>query len=863
MPDPTPNAVKLSNYLTVSRLNGISGTGGYLTPAATGEIWSFPAGGEWLPEVMVGLRVTNHNPTGIDTDLGALTSFQHNLVVDGGATVNLGSAPFTFGPPATADGLGSLQGNGTVLASRGLSVTVGGRIAPGMSDIGTLTVDRLNLAGALEIEGNATATDVLRVVGDLVLGATSQLTVPAGSILGARNYRIVSADTSTGTFGTASVAPSTHTLSYSRPGEVWLSYGAGNSLLWKGDTGNQWSFTAQNWQSPTVFQDGDRVVFDDTATGSRNITLSGGELSPASVKVDTATNYTITSNFAGSFAGTGELVKTGTGTLTLAGPANFEGGVIVQQGILQTTAPNSIPDIGKVVIDAGAQLNLGAVEAIDELIVSGGVASSAPLTVNTLRLQGAASFQAPLVLQNKLVKSGAPLTVAQPIDLAGGTRTIQVATSSVPELTLAGAITNGGLEKTGPGTLALSGLNNFASGIIIRDGTLRALAVGAIPTNTNVTIAGGTLDLNAIPHSLGALNTMGLVVTGGATLAVTSLSGSGGIVLGAGVMQVAQSGKTRYDGNITGTGMMIKAGPGSLALGGTNAITGGTIINDGFLRIAGTAAATVGTITVNGAGALVADETISAPIVLAGGTIGARFEEPAITGDLTAQSGTLSKIMIADPEDPATPSEFVIHGRLRGSGEIFVEASSNGKSADINQGMRLRGAAPSDFTGTITLGQRVKMELQSSVAGPFSPAGSGKIVMFAGDYVPLSQRSGTYSQLNLRNNFAGNTILGNDVEILGPGYVSFGPVSDPNGMSGQIAPANSRIILGNLRIGANQGAAVNKNASVSQIVEFSSVTLTGGNATFAPAPPDFGFDSTSDLALGPILWGKAVPAADS
>jgi autotransporter-associated beta strand protein len=113
------------------------------------------------------------------------------------------------------------------------------------------------------------------------------------------------------------------------------------------------------------------------------------------------------------------------------------------------------------------------------------------------------------------------------------------------------------------------------------------------------------------------------------------------------------------------------------------------------------------------------------------------------------------------------------------------------------------------------------------------------------------KREGTYSQLNLRNNFNGDTVLGTNVEITGSGVVNFGPVSDLVN-SVEIAPAGSRIVLGNLRIGAGQTAAVNKNGGASQIVRFSSVTLTGGSATFSPKTPNFGFGAASDLALGPV-----------
>jgi autotransporter-associated beta strand protein len=52
---------------------------------------------------------------------------------------------------------------------------------------------------------------------------------------------------------------------------------------------------------------------------------------------------------------------------------------------------------------------------------------------------------------------------------------------------------------------------------------------------------------------------------------------------------------------------------------------------------------------------------------------------------------------------------------------------------------------------------------------------------------------------------------------------------------------------------------VSKNTGVSQVVTFSSVTLTGGSATFQPKREGFGFNGGSDLALGAI--SELVPGS--
>src|SRR4029453_18428345 len=98
----------------------------------------------------------------------------------------------------------------------------------------------------------------------------------------------------------------------------------------------------------------------------------------------------------------------------------------------------------------------------------------------------------------------------------------------------------------------------------------------------------------------------------------------------------------------------------------------------------------------------------------------------------------------------------------------------------------------------------VKGELQTAVAGPFSPAGTSKVIMTAGDAtlagtLTTQTTTGGYSEMNLRNNNVtgnGDTVFGNDVEITGSGL----PVLNSLGN----APNGALIGMGNLRIGGAQ-----------------------------------------------------------
>ncbi|HEY1716754.1 MAG TPA: polysaccharide lyase family protein, partial [Verrucomicrobiae bacterium] len=92
------------------------------------------------------------------------------------------------------------------------------------------------------------------------------------------------------------------------------------NLTWKGDgSANLWNVSgAANWQSNgivTVFNNGDSATFDNTGSNNVAVTLAG-TLQPALVTCNASKSYTFSG--AGSIAGTNELIKTGTGTLTIS-----------------------------------------------------------------------------------------------------------------------------------------------------------------------------------------------------------------------------------------------------------------------------------------------------------------------------------------------------------------------------------------------------------------------------------------------------------------------------------------------------------------------------------------------------------------
>lgn len=370
-----------------------------------------------------------------------------------------------------------------------------------------------------------------------------------------------------------------------------------------------------------------------------------------------------------------------------------------------------------------------------------------------------------------------------------------------------------GLTKQGSGTLTLAntGVNDF-SGPVSLTGTLQ---VGA----------GGTA--GNLPPGVGVANNGTLVFN--------------------------RSDNFTAGNVISGSGAVVQNGPNVLTLNGANSYAGGLTANSGTVRLTSVGAPGAGTTTVNPDATVVLGALhTNTAIVLAGGTLGSTLSLNPLTNALTAADSTSSTIYFADPANLAAtdPFEMVWINTLQGSGSILVASVTNDLSADSGNGFRLRGTNASDFTGTIIVSNNVKAELQTAVAGPFSPAGTGKFKLYCGGIFATNNTQGPpiggYSEFNLRNNSAGDTVLGNDLELLGSGVALLDPLGS--------APAGSKLTMGNLKIGGGQELGVYLSAVPDHVVVFPAVMLTGGAVTFSPKTPGFGVASSagSDLSLGDI-----------
>jgi hypothetical protein len=191
----TPADQKVANLLTQARLAGLTGTGGYLTPAAQGVTFTLPSASEWAASVPVGLRTVNSNANGTDVALPTGSTWAHNLHVDAAAELGVNGVTVNNGTtPTVVSGLGTLNaGTGGVTFATGVTV------APGAAGVaGTLSAKgnaKLNAGATLKAEitgatfGSLQSTDNVDVTG-------STLTVtPTNVTSGAHRWNVVVTDT--------------------------------------------------------------------------------------------------------------------------------------------------------------------------------------------------------------------------------------------------------------------------------------------------------------------------------------------------------------------------------------------------------------------------------------------------------------------------------------------------------------------------------------------------------------------------------------------------------------------------------------------------------------------------------------------
>ena len=417
------------------------------------------------------------------------------------------------------------------------------------------------------------------------------------------------------------------------------------------------------------------------------------------------------------------------------------------------------------------------------------------------------------------------------------------------EFSGSGITVTSGISKTGAGVVTINNAVSAAS-VVISGGTVMIGATGALTSPVlNVGSAAALTIVNG--GALGA--TSGLFANGAVTFnnAAQSLATLGGGTTG--IMRLNGTvlnvtGASSYDGQITGTGSIVKNTSGTLVLtGATSDFSGGITISAGAVQLGGPSAGGTAPVRVNTGGTLALAVPVTnpvtpttTPVILAGGIVGS-IGAQTVSADLTVEAD--STVNVFNPISGTTGSDLIILGALLGTGNLNVE-SRNGNNPD-SAAFRLRGPV-SNYRGTITVGPSGKFELQTDVTSG-SQMGTGTLIVTGG--TTSTGNTGTYSIVNVRNNSGAGAVsdvnFGNNVQVTGTGTSFFNLLGS--------AAAGSVVSFGDLLIGDGQAIGAVATASQAYTVAFSSVHLNGGTITFIPQPVgNTSFVATENIRLGTI-----------
>ncbi|EAA7310628.1 autotransporter outer membrane beta-barrel domain-containing protein [Salmonella enterica subsp. enterica serovar Albany] len=553
------------------------------------------------------------------------------------------------------------------------------------------------------------------------------------------------------------------------------------------DTGKQYELTT----ALTWYADRDDAVTD--AHGTFNLTNADGSFAVNTVLENV--DATLDPASATGWDGT-SLIKQGAGTLILNAENTYTGGTTISGGTLVATNVDALGS-GDVTDDATLELNTGG--TFDNAISgSGQVVKSGD---DVLTLSGANSYSG-----GTLISDGT--LVASNVEALGSG---DVTDNATLELNTGGTFDNaisgsGQVEKSGDGTLTLSGSNTYTGGTTINDGTLIATSVDALGSGDvtdNATLAlntGGTFD-NTISGSgkveksgddaltlSGANSYTGGTLISGGTLIASNVEALGtGDVTDNATLELNTGGT--FDNAISGSGQVVKSGDKMLTLSGANSYSGGTLISDGTLVASNVDALGSGDVTDNATLELNTGGTFdnaiggSGNVVKSGADTLTLSGSNSYTGGTTISGGTLvasnvEALGTGDVTNNATlelntGGDFINNiggtGRVEKSGDDTLTLSGSNTYTGgtlINGGTLVASNVEALGTGDVT--NNATLELNTSGDFTNNIGGTGRVEKSGDDTLALSG-SNTYTGGTL---ISGGTLVASNVEALGTGDVT-------------------------------------------------------------------------------------------
>jgi T5SS/PEP-CTERM-associated repeat protein/autotransporter-associated beta strand protein len=562
--------------------------------------------------------------------------------------------------------------------------------------IGRLTLegDIVN-AGSFTINGNALIRSSA-VTGDMRVNGAAEFNAPATGQTVAGNISGAGALTKTGTGTMTLTGANSYTKGITISGGVLrVGNGGATGSLGSGGVTNNASLVFNRsgtltqaegvGGSGSLTQAGPgTLILTGNNTYSGVTTITGGTLQigneatsgslASSTIINNATlafNRSDSTTYGGAISGSGRLTKLGGGTLALTGNHSYTGTTSISAGTLR---------LGGATASSAFSIASGAVL---ELAPAADYGTSTTFSGSgTLRKSGTVSARWTGASATFALASGSLIDV-QGGTFVGGANGNEIWTNNKSDLHVAAGATFNSVEanvrvdalsgsgiilsgyngagyqgftfgvdngtgtfggeladnpgsgvgahylKAGSGTQTLTGNNTYTGATTISGGTLQLSGAGRLSDTTAVTVAsGGTFDLNGVSDAIG------------------SLTGAGTTTLGSGTLTVGGNGdSTAFAGTISGSGGLVKAGSGTLALTGNTAYSGATSIQGGTLRLAGGFASLGFAIGANAALELAPAADYATSVIFSGsgtlrksGAVSARWEGAAATFALDSGS---------------------------------------------------------------------------------------------------------------------------------------------------------------------------------------------------------------------------------
>ena len=358
-----------------------------------------------------------------------------------------------------------------------------------------------------------------------------------------------------------------------------------SATLYRATTGLSATMAAPPISSTFAVSSGSPVIMVNNQTATFNLGVDGsiaaksgpGTLILTGSWDDTGFGLYIT-------AGTVSLAKTSSSSVHGIGT----GGLAITGGTVQLagTGGDQISDQAAVTINSGTLDFNGKSEAIDALSGGGGIITNTAAGTTSQLTIGASGGSG---IFSGVVQNGAGGQGAMSITKTGSGMITLTANNTftgavtVNNGTLALTGTNsftGGASAQGGGTLVLTGNNTFTGGVTAHGGTIQ------VPIVNNANTAGPLGKTSSV--TLGYTEGSGtLEYTGGTASSNMPLTfATGGFSFTVCTIQVdTPNANLALSGLISGSGPLIKSGPGTLTLTGNNLFTGGLTIAAGTLSV--------------------------------------------------------------------------------------------------------------------------------------------------------------------------------------------------------------------------------------------------------------------------------------